>query len=170
MHRATHSDSRARHVYKLKLSSPRNSRARPTSLKCNLTSGAKRISYGYNFPLKFTTYISLHILFIFVLQTPKPTCPKPSDPQFPNPNRLILTMPAIVSIKPEAARSNGVSTPQKRRLRSDTAAAAQDTLISTPVKWKSPRTCTTASPNTPLTVSSSILLLDYIQRLAVYIA
>uniref|UniRef100_A0A2N9I5J4 AAA+ ATPase domain-containing protein n=1 Tax=Fagus sylvatica TaxID=28930 RepID=A0A2N9I5J4_FAGSY len=64
-------------------------------------------------------------------------------------------MPAIVSVKPEAARSNGVSTPQKRRLRSDTAAAAPDTLISTPVKWKSPRTCTTASPNTPLTRDSS---------------
>ncbi|KAF5470454.1 hypothetical protein F2P56_010968 [Juglans regia] len=50
-------------------------------------------------------------------------------------------MPAIV-------RSNADSTPQKRRLRSD-AAAAQDSQPSIPVKWKSPRRCTSASPNCP---------------------
>ncbi|XP_040992107.1 cell division control protein 6 homolog B isoform X1 [Juglans microcarpa x Juglans regia] len=46
---------------------------------------------------------------------------------------------------PSIARSNGDSTPQKRRLRSD--AAAQDSPISTSVKWKSPRGCSSTSPN-----------------------
>ncbi|XP_035541011.1 cell division control protein 6 homolog B-like isoform X2 [Juglans regia] len=46
---------------------------------------------------------------------------------------------------PAIARSNGDSTPQKRRLRSD--AAAQDSPISTSVKWKSPRRCSSTSPN-----------------------
>ncbi|KAK4606151.1 hypothetical protein RGQ29_000424 [Quercus rubra] len=58
-------------------------------------------------------------------------------------------MPAIMAVKPDSARSNPDSTPQKRRLRSDTT-AAQDSPISTPVKWKSPRTCTTSSPKTPI--------------------
>ncbi|XP_059430718.1 cell division control protein 6 homolog B-like [Corylus avellana] len=49
---------------------------------------------------------------------------------------------------PAIARSNGDSTPQKRRLRSD-AAAAQESPISTTVSWKSPRRCITASPNSP---------------------
>ncbi|KAG6631273.1 hypothetical protein I3843_13G066400 [Carya illinoinensis] len=46
---------------------------------------------------------------------------------------------------PTIARSNGDSTPQKRRLRSD--AEAKDSPISTTVKWKSPRGCSSASPN-----------------------
>nr|XP_023879488.1 cell division control protein 6 homolog B-like [Quercus suber]POE76822.1 cell division control protein 6 like b [Quercus suber] len=58
-------------------------------------------------------------------------------------------MPAIMAVKPDSSRSNPDSTPQKRRLRSDTT-AAQDSPISTPVKWKSPRTCTTSSPKTPI--------------------
>ncbi|KAL4610219.1 hypothetical protein ACB092_08G035700 [Castanea dentata] len=58
-------------------------------------------------------------------------------------------MPAIMAVKPDSARSNPDSTPQKRRLRSDTT-AAPDSPISTPVKWKSPRTCTTSSPKTPI--------------------
>ncbi|XP_030968911.1 cell division control protein 6 homolog B-like [Quercus lobata] len=58
-------------------------------------------------------------------------------------------MPAIMAVKPDSARSNPDSTPHKRRLRSDTT-AAQDSPISTPVKWKSPRTCTTSSPKTPI--------------------
>ncbi|XP_062172760.1 cell division control protein 6 homolog B [Alnus glutinosa] len=49
---------------------------------------------------------------------------------------------------PAIARSNGDSTPQKRRLRSD-AAAARESPVSTPVNWKSPRRCITASPNSP---------------------
>ncbi|KAK7850462.1 cell division control protein 6 like protein b [Quercus suber] len=62
-------------------------------------------------------------------------------------------MPAIMAVKPDSSRSNPDSTPQKRRLRSDTT-AAQDSPISTPVKWKSPRTCTTSSPKTPISVNS----------------
>ncbi|KAB1227731.1 hypothetical protein CJ030_MR1G028878 [Morella rubra] len=49
---------------------------------------------------------------------------------------------------PAIARSKGDSTPQKRRLRSD-AAVAQDCAVSTPDKWKSPRRCISASPNSP---------------------
>lgn len=61
---------------------------------------------------------------------------------------------------PAIARSNGDSTPQKRRLRSD-AAAARESPISTPVNWKSPRRCITASPNSPSNVISTITSIIY---------
>ncbi|KAH9701654.1 cell division control protein 6 [Citrus sinensis] len=47
----------------------------------------------------------------------------------------------------EVARSNGGSTPQKRRLRSDAAAVENMSPISTPMKLKSPRRCANSSPN-----------------------
>ncbi|XP_031271098.1 LOW QUALITY PROTEIN: cell division control protein 6 homolog B-like [Pistacia vera] len=50
----------------------------------------------------------------------------------------------------EIARSNGDSTPQKRRLRSDAAAEQNKSPTSTPMKWKSPRRSLNSSPNTPI--------------------
>lgn len=80
--------------------------------------------------------------------------------------RESITMPAIASqdsilaIKSkkscEFARSNGDSTPQKRRLRSDAAAQQSKSPTSTPMKWKSPRRSLNSSPNTPTNVSFSI--------------
>ncbi|KAJ0020070.1 hypothetical protein Pint_32572 [Pistacia integerrima] len=50
----------------------------------------------------------------------------------------------------EIARSNGDSTPQKRRLRSDAAAEQNKSPTSTPMKWKSPRRSLNSSPNSPI--------------------
>ncbi|XWS53021.1 hypothetical protein CRYUN_Cryun11dG0122200 [Craigia yunnanensis] len=48
----------------------------------------------------------------------------------------------------ETTRSNGCCTPQKRRLRSDEA-AAKESPLSTPMKLKSPRRRLNSSPNSP---------------------
>lgn len=57
----------------------------------------------------------------------------------------------------EVARSNGGSTPQKRRLRSDAAAVENMSPISTPMKLKSPRRCVNSSPNSGANVSNLAL-------------
>lgn len=57
----------------------------------------------------------------------------------------------------EIARSNGGSTPQKRRLRSDAAAVENVSPISTPQKLKSPRRCVNSSPNSGANVSKLVL-------------
>lgn len=52
----------------------------------------------------------------------------------------------------EMRRSSGDVTPQKRRLRSNSAAEVDgpiDTKPCSPTKWKSPRRCTSGSPNSP---------------------
>ncbi|KAG4155507.1 hypothetical protein ERO13_D03G117100v2 [Gossypium hirsutum] len=49
----------------------------------------------------------------------------------------------------ELAGSGGCCPPQKRRLRSDTAAAAKESPVSTPMKLKSPRRRLDSSPSSP---------------------
>lgn len=62
---------------------------------------------------------------------------------------------SIMAVKSEKAgenaRSNGGSTPQKRRLRSDAAAVENMSPISTPMKLKSPRRCVNSSPSSGAT-------------------
>ncbi|KAJ0083889.1 hypothetical protein Patl1_31133 [Pistacia atlantica] len=66
----------------------------------------------------------------------------------------IASHDSILAIKSEKsgeiARSNGDSTPQKRRLRSDAAAEQNKSPTSTPMKWTSPRRSLNSSPNTPI--------------------
>ncbi|CAK7331276.1 unnamed protein product [Dovyalis caffra] len=49
----------------------------------------------------------------------------------------------------DISRSNGESTPQKRRLRSNADLVMHKSPISSPLKRKSPRRCIDSSPNTP---------------------
>ncbi|KAL9367924.1 hypothetical protein Peur_039123 [Populus x canadensis] len=57
---------------------------------------------------------------------------------------------SIMAVKSdEISRSNGETTPQKRRLRSNADLVMHESPISSPLKRKSPRRCVDSSPNTP---------------------
>jgi hypothetical protein len=59
-----------------------------------------------------------------------------------------------------ASRSNGETTPQKRRLRSNADLVMHESRISSPLKRKSPRRCVDSSPNTPTNVSVWFIIID----------